>query len=101
MKKLILSALFACGLFAGVEAAPTDVVTQADLKVLLERLSALEAQNKAQAARIAELEAGAKKTEAKLVQATAPCAVACAKAPVPGEGTETNETGRIWTTSVV
>ncbi len=56
MKKLMLSALFAVGLVAGVEAAPEDVVTQADLQAILERLSLLEAENKAQADRIAELE---------------------------------------------
>ena len=113
MKKLILSALFACGLFAGVEAAPTDVVTQADLKVLLERLSALEAQNKAQAARIAELEANSK-TVVKKLEATASKVTEeskkfelqtqklsqVAKASfTTEEGTTTNETGRIFTTA--
>ena len=39
-----------------MNAATTDVVTQADLKAILERLSKLEAENKAQAERIAELE---------------------------------------------
>ena len=56
MKKLILSALFATGLVAGIEAAPTDTVTQADLQAIIQRLNKLEAENKAQAARIAELE---------------------------------------------
>jgi len=56
MKKLMLSALFACGLVAGIEAAPTDPVTQADLQAIFERLASLEAENKAQAERIAELE---------------------------------------------
>ena len=56
MKKLMLSALFAVGLVAAVEAAPEDVVTQADLQAIFERLSRLEAENKAQADRIAELE---------------------------------------------
>ena len=56
MKKIILSALFACGLVAGIEAAPEDPVTQADLQAIFERLASLEAANKAQAERIAELE---------------------------------------------
>lgn len=56
MKKMILSALFACGLVAGIEAAPEDPVTQADLQAIFERLASLEAANKAQAERIAELE---------------------------------------------
>lgn len=56
MKKLIISALFAAGLVAGVEAAPADAVTQADLQTILERLNKLEAENKAQAKKIAELE---------------------------------------------
>ena len=56
MKRLMLAALFAIGTVAAVEAAPTDAVTQADLKALIERISKLEAENKAQAAKIAELE---------------------------------------------
>ena len=56
MKRLLLSALFAAGLVAGIEAAPEDAVTQADLQAIFERLTRLEAENKAQAERIAELE---------------------------------------------
>jgi len=56
MKRLILSALFAAGLAVGIEAAPEDPVTQADLQAIFERLQRLEAENKAQADRIAELE---------------------------------------------
>ena len=100
MKKIVISAMFAFGLMVGVEAAPTDVVTQADLKVLLERLSALEAQNKAQAKRIAELEANSKTVATKLEnQTTALAAVSADKTLTPGEGTTTNESGRIWTTA--
>ena len=100
MKKIVISAMFAFGLMVGVEAAPTDVVTQADLKVLLERLSALEAQNKAQAKRIAELEANSKTVATKLeTQTTALAAVTADKTLTPGEGTTTNESGRIWTTA--
>ena len=113
MRKVVLSALFACGLMVGVEAAPTDVVTQADLKVLLERLSALEAQNKAQAQRISELENVAKATKAKLAQAemkvteqdkkfelqTAKLSQVAKANFVTDEGTTTNESGRIFTTA--
>ncbi|MBQ7234669.1 MAG: hypothetical protein IJS36_04590 [Kiritimatiellae bacterium] len=56
MKRLMLTALFSVGLVAGIEAAPEDAVTQADLQAIFERLSRLEAENKAQADRIAELE---------------------------------------------
>lgn len=53
----MLAALFAIGTVAAVEAAPTDAVSQADLKALIERISKLEAENKAQAAKIAVLAA--------------------------------------------
>ncbi len=56
MKKFMLAALFAAGLATGIEAAPEDVVTQADLQAIFERLTRLEAENKVQADRIAELE---------------------------------------------
>jgi len=56
MKKMMLSALFAFGVIVGIEAAPTDTVTQADLQAILQRISKLEAENKAQAAKIADLE---------------------------------------------
>ena len=56
MRKVLASLAVSFGVIVGVEAAPTDAVTQADLKVLLDRLAKLEAENKAQAARIAELE---------------------------------------------
>ena len=113
MKKTLLAAVFAVGLFAGVEAAPTDVVTQADLKVLLERMAKLEAENKAQAKRIAELEAAGKSVAKKLeVTETKVCESAkkleleteklsqMAKTNLSmDEGTTTNETGRIFTTA--
>lgn len=57
MKRFIIASCFALSCVVGAEAAPTDVVTQADLTELLTRLSRLEAENKAQAQRIAELEA--------------------------------------------
>ena len=94
MKKLMVAAVFAAGLVAGVEAAPTDAVTKADLQVLIERLAKLEAENKAQAKRIAELEAADKKCVV-----AAPAATSAATAVAMDKGTETNGTGRIFTTS--
>ena len=93
MKKLMVAAVFAAGLVAGVEAAPTDAVTKADLQVLIERLAKLEAENKAQAKRIAELEAADKKCVV-----AAPAATSAATAVAMDEGTTTNDTGRIYTT---
>ena len=89
MKKLMISALFACGLVAAVEAAPTDTVTQADLQKLIERINKLEAENKAQAQKIAELE---KK----------PAAVKTADGEKAGavkeDGTQVSESGKVYTT---
>ena len=65
MKKMLLAALFACGTVIGVEAAPTDAVTQADLQAIIARLSKLEAENKAQAAKIAELDHWTDKQETR------------------------------------
>ena len=56
MKSLMFTALMTVGAIAAVEAAPTDAVTQADLKALIERIAKLEAENQAQAKKIAELE---------------------------------------------
>lgn len=104
MKKLILSALFATGLVAGIEAAPTDTVTQADLQAIIQRLNKLESENKAQAARIAELEG---KNKALVAQQAATekkvetVAVAQAKedgAVKADKTTEVSESGRIFTT---
>ena len=58
MKKTIIrllqvSFLMSCG---AAVAAPAEAVTKEDLKALIERISKLEAENKTQAARIAELE---------------------------------------------
>lgn len=104
MKKLILSALFATGLVAGIEAAPTDTVTQADLQAIIQRLNKLESENKAQAARIAELEG---KNKALVAQQAATEkkveTVAVAQAKEDGsvkadKTTEVSESGRIFTT---
>ena len=112
MKKLIIAAAFAASLVTGVEAAPTDAVTQADLKALIERITKLEAENKAQAKRIAELEAADKAAEKKIVATEMKVTEAdrkielqtakLSKMPVAqsvalDEGTTTNESGRIST----
>ena len=106
MKKLMAVAVFAAGLVAGVEAAPTDAVTKADLQVLIERLAKLEAENKAQAQRIAELEAAGRKVEMKVSEQDKKFELQTEKLGQvvradfsKEEGTTTNETGRIFTTS--
>ncbi len=92
MKKTLITFGFCAGLVAAVEAAPTDAVTQADLQALKSLIQQQNAKIEAQAKRIAELEGKQTATAAKVEQvATAPRTI------VPGEGTETNETGRIWT----
>ena len=97
---------------AAVEAAPADAVTQADLQVLIERLARLEAENKAQAARIKELEKIQKENADRIndvgKQATKinrdfelqtdRLAKMSAVSFTEGE-TTTNESGRIYTTS--
>ena len=88
MKNLLLAAMFAGGVCAAVEAAPTDTVTQADLQALIQRLNKLEAENKAQAARIAELEGASKKA-----------APAAAKSEAKADKTtEVSESGKVYTT---
>ena len=94
MKKLVLAALFAMGTVAAIEAAPTDAVTQADLNALIERISKLEAENKAQAAKIAELE-GKAQPAAPAAEGTAKSETAVAKE----DDTEVSESGRIYTTA--
>ncbi len=95
MRKTLVAMLFCVGLVAAAEAAPTDVVTQADLQALRALIEQQNAKIEAQARRIAELEgrqAAAAKPEA-VAEAQATTAI------VPGEGTATNETGRIWSLS--
>ena len=114
MKKLIVAAVFALGLTTGIEAAPTDAVTQADLQALIERIAKLEAQNQAQAKRIAELEAVDKVAEKKIAAAEVKLSetdkkfelqtaklskMSAAQSAVLDEGTTTNESGRIFTTA--
>ena len=95
MKKLILAAVFAVGAAIGVEAAPTDNVTKADLQAIIERLARLEAENKAQAQKIAELEGRNKALAAKAVEAPA---VARKDAGLTVEdGASVSESGRVVT----
>ena len=88
MKNLLLAAMFAGGVCAAVEAAPTDTVTQADLQALIQRLNKLEAENKAQAARIAELEGASKKAAPAAAQSEAKA----------DKTTEVSESGKVYTT---
>ena len=97
MKKLIIAALFATGLVAGIEAAPTDNVTQADLQAVLERISRLEAENKAQAKKIAELEGKNKELVARQSAAAEEKKADDAGKIATDEGTEVSESGRIFT----
>ena len=113
MKRIIAAVVFAFGVVTGLEAAPEDAVTQADLKVLLERLSKLEAENKAQAARIAELENQDKQMRKWVDSQNLKVAEQDKKWELQndrlsqmarasfatGEGTTTNESGRVYTTS--
>ena len=114
MKRIISAALFATGLVAAVEAAPTDVVTQADLQALIQRITQLEAQNKAQAERIAELEKSGKRVEQAVaaqdmkvteqakkfeLQTAKLGRIASAQGVGVDDGTTTNESGRIYTTA--
>ena len=103
MKKILLTALFATGIVAGIEAAPTDSVTQADLQAIIQRLNKLEAENKAQAQKIAELE-GKNKALVAQQAATEKKVETAAAAKADGkiatdEGTEVSESGRIFTTA--
>ena len=104
MKKLILSAMFAVGAAIGVEAAPTDAVTQADLQAIIQRLNQLEAENKAQAKRIAELEGRNTEivvkanTEITKLGSSAD-GVKDGKVVKVDEGSEISESGKIVTTS--
>lgn len=103
MKKLILSALFATGLVAGIEAAPTDTVTQADLQAIIQRLNKLESENKAQAAKIAELEGKnkelvAQQTATEQKVATVTVAKTEGEAAKADKTTEVSESGKIFTT---
>ena len=89
MKNLVFAAVVAAGMVAVAETAPGDAVTQADLKALYDRITKLESENKAQAKKIADLEA-AKPTAAK------PEVDELERAYE--EGTEVSKSGRVVTT---
>ena len=115
MRRLLIASLFTVGLCAAVEAAPAaETVSMADFKALVERLNKLEAENKAQAARIAELENQDKQVKKWMDKQNLQVAeqekkfelqtetlgrLASARAAQPGVGTTTNDTGNIYTTS--
>lgn len=88
----VTAAAFSCLSVIGAEA--DAAVTQADLKALIERITKLEAENKAQAQKIAELEGKVVKPAAspKADEASAPARVA-------EEGTKVSESGKVYTTA--
>ena len=91
MKNLMIAAVFAVGIAAGAEAAPTDAVTQADLQALIQRITQLEAQNKEQAAKIAELE-GKARPVAKAEKAPE------VETDADEQGTTVDESGKVYKT---
>ena len=88
----VTAVAFSCLSAIGAEA--DAAVTQADLKALIERITKLEAENKAQAQKIAELEGKVVKPAAspKADEASAPARVA-------EEGTKVSESGKVYTTA--
>lgn len=88
----VIAVAFSCLSAIGAEA--DAAVTQADLKALIERIAKLEAENKAQAQKIAELEGKVVKPAAspKADEASAPARVA-------EEGTKVSESGKVYTTA--
>ena len=94
MKKLLSIAAASLVFLLSAELSAAESVTKADLQAIMERLAKLEAENKTQAARIAELEGRSRPAAGKQ-------AVECDSAEVPlrmESGTTTNETGNIFTT---
>lgn len=90
MKRMFVAVAFAAGLVAAAEAQEA-VASQADLQAIIERLNRLEAENKAQAQRIAEL-------EGRLVAGAAEAGEANGAAVAKDEGTEVSESGKVYTT---
>lgn len=88
----VTAVAFSCLSAIGAEA--DAAVTQADLKALIERITKLEAENKAQAQKIAELEGKVVKPAAspKADEASAPAREA-------EEGTKVSESGKVYTTA--
>ena len=94
MKYLMCVAAVAFSCLSAIGAEADAAVTQADLKALIERIAKLEAENKAQAQKIAELEGKVVKPAAspKADDASAPARVA-------EEGTKVSESGKVYTTA--
>ena len=94
MKYLMCVAAVAFSCLSAIGAEADAAVTQADLKALIERIEKLEAENKAQAQKIAELEGKVVKPAAspKADEASAPARVA-------EEGTKVSESGKVYTTA--
>ncbi len=91
MKHLLIAVAATCATLTGATAASSDAVTQADLQALIQRLNKLEAENKAQAKRIAQL-------EGEKAQAGKPCAKSAAARPHDA-GTTVSESGKVYTTA--
>ncbi len=86
MKK-IASVIFCFSVLLPLVGAPAeDVVTRAELRALIDRITKLEAENRAQAKRIAELEG-----QSSVVVTNAP--------PQVEEGTTISDSGRLYTTA--
>lgn len=94
MKYLMCVTAVAFSCLSAIGAEADAAVTQADLKALIERIEKLEAENKAQAQKIAELEGKVVKPAAspKADEASAPARVA-------EEGTKVSESGKVYTTA--
>ena len=102
MKNMLLASVLAGAVASGVWAAPNDPVTQADLEALIARIARLEAENRAQAAKIAELEgklpAAAPEAAGAVQNADGMVSKTAAAAPAVEAGTEVGGTGRLYTT---
>ncbi len=102
MKNMLLASVLAGAVASGVWAAPNDPVTQADLEALIARIAKLEAENRAQAAKIAELEgkvpAAAPEAAGAVQNADGTVSKTEGAAPAVEAGTEVGGTGRLYTT---
>lgn len=96
MKSLLIAVAATCATLTGALAAPSDTVTQADLQALIQRLNKLEAENKAQAERIAQLEGAQAKPAATALAKTESAAN---MARPHDEGTTVSESGKVYTTA--
>ncbi len=103
MKKILLAACLVCGFVLMLNAEQAAAVTQADLQTIIERLNRLEAENKAQAKRIADLES----QNRALLGSTAPTTgestpdesakeSSSSIARATDEGTQVSDSGRVY-----